>query len=982
MISKMDPWVIYGVCDMATTFPSQRYQASWGTVGHFAVLLIVLSLSFRFNSTSFAQGEVARSDSTITESSNGDSIEGDDTPSRSFSGIASGIGNRVRGIFGSKESAPEEPAQKSSGISVRRDAGQFKPGAIRNGLAKQIRATIESEAEPELEVPLEEPAETGGKNSKESPKATNRVAQKPYLEPFTKPLPPNLAQPSATSLNSSSKSTNQPPLDPPSLVGTGFRTSRESVPASKSNTNAATAVNRFKPNPTSVTSLPKAPTQIPSGGQSLAPRALPEVVSSAQAVSPSTTPATRTFDRSQATVDRQNQPPSSSFAVDPLNSRIKDSSATSRKSASSGLAVDPREDTRTAQTPTQQSSNRNFSSSASSGLDLAAEPTSDEGMRPVAKKSVPSSTRRESNSSTSSTQLSKTASNETSAQQTIPAKPTTPNGVGYDVPSNGYPLTAQQFQPKQYSGPQTQTQTKDTASTGSASNPYVSSTANRSIPTNQVTGPPTGDMSGGATATPSGDSLSTAIGSPRIDMTIPKVRLMVVGPTALQVAKAVPYEVVVKNEGSEQLSGVIVSMTVPAGVTPSSFVSTAGEFETEKDDKGMETVLWHVTDLGPSQSRIFRLNLEASKPEHFAMDVEWTVLPQSGQVQISVEEPQLTLALEGPSEVLWGKPELYRLKVRNPGNATVKNVQVKLVAEAFGSNESSIGDIQPGGERIVEVELTFQQLGSIAISGQAASKPQSLEAKSKIDVAVNQIKLESEWNAPTRQYLGSVDEYQVTLHNRSTMTGENVVCSAIIPDGLTVDRLPEGAIVFGKEIRWTVASIKALESLNFAFSLKANEASDAKLRFEAKSAGNGATVAEAVAVLDPIVDLKLTVIDPIAPAPVGQDVQYDMVILNRGTRPARAVKVVAQFSNGIEPIRAEGVMGKLVPGQVIFDSIDTIGPGQQITLRVVAQAAEAGVHRFRAELQCEDGETQLIEEESTRYLATSRNDSAKPIIRR
>ncbi len=969
---------------MATTFPSQRYQASWGTVGHFAVLLIVLSLSFLFNSTSFAQGEGAESDSAVTESSNGDSIEGEDAPSRSFSGIASGIGNRVRGIFGSKESATEEPAKKSSGISVRRDVGQFKPGAIRNGLAKQIRATTESEAEPEseaeLEVPLEEPAKTGSTTSKVSPKAPNRVAQKPYLEPFTKPMPPNVAQPSATSLSSTSKASNQPPLDPPSLVGTGFRPAREPVPTSKSNANAPATVNRFKPNPTSVTSLPKTSTQIPSGGQNLAPRALPEVVSSAQAGSQSTSPATRTFDRSQVSVDRQSQPPASSFAVDPLNSRIKDSSATSRKSASGGLAVDPREDTRTAQTPTQQSSNRNFSSSASPGLDLAAEPTSEEGMRPVAKKSVPSSTRRESNSSTSSTQLSKTAANETSAQQTNPAKTTTPNGVGYDVPSNGYPLTAQQFQPKQYSGPQTQT--KDSASTGSAPNPYISSTANRSIPTNQVAAPTASDTSVGLTGTPSGDSLSTAMGSPRIDMTIPKVRLMVVGPTALQVAKAVPYEVVIKNEGSEQLSGVIVSMTVPAGVTPSSFVSTAGEFETEKDDKGMETVLWHVTDLGPSQSRIFRLNLEASKPEHFAMDVEWTVLPQSGQVQVSVEEPQLTLALEGPSEVLWGKPELYRLKVRNPGNAAVKNVQVKLVAEAFGSNESSIGDIQPGGERIVEVELTFQQMGSIAISGQATSKIQSLEAKSKIDVSVNQIKLESEWKAPARQYLGSVDEYQVTLHNRSTMAGENVVCSAVIPDGLTVDHLPEGANVVGKEIRWTVASIKALESLNFAFSLKANEASDAKLRFEAKSAGNGATVAEAVAVLDPIVDLKLTVIDPIAPAPVGQDVQYDMVILNRGTRPARAVRVVAQFSNGIEPIRAEGVMGKLVPGQVIFDSIDNIGPGQQITLRVVAQAAEAGVHRFRAELQCEDGETQLIEEESTRYLATSRNDSAKPIIRR
>ncbi|MCY2975812.1 MAG: hypothetical protein NTW52_14230 [Planctomycetota bacterium] len=962
---------------MATTFPSKRYLASWGTVGHFAVLLIVLSLSFQFNSTSFAQGEAAESDSAVTESSNGDSIEGDDssTPSRSLSGLASGIGNRVRGIFGSKEPPAEETTKKSSELSVRRDAGQFKPGAIRNGFAKQIRATTESDSE--LEAPAEEPSKASSAASKEPPKATNRVAQRPYLEPFTKPMPPNVTQPGATS--TAGRATNQPPLDPPSLVGTGFRTSRDSGTASKSNAPASNTVNRFKPDPTQVASLPKTSPQMStgfqaSGGQSLTPRALPEVVSSSQSGSSSTNTTNRDFAESNMATDRQNQTSAGSFSVDPLNSRIKDPSATTRKSASGTVAVDPREDSGVAQ-PKPQVNSRDFSTNTDAGLDLVAESASDDGMRPVAKKSVPSTNRRESNSAANSLPRSTTAANSPAAPQATPFKPAAPNGSGYDVPSSGYPLTSQQ-----YSGPQTPA--KELVAAGPASGALNNSNANQSIAANRANAKQNSQATRGTTAASSPDSLSNAIGIPRVDMTIPKVRLMVVGPTALQVAKAVPYEVVIKNEGAEQLSGVIVSMTVPAGVTPSGFVSTVGEFETEKDDKGMETVLWHVTDLGPSQSRIFRLNLEASKPEHFAMDVEWTVLPQSGQVQISVEEPQLTLALEGPSEVLWGKPELYRLKVRNPGNATVKNVQVKLVAEAFGSNESSIGDIQPGGERIVEVELTFQQMGSIAISGQAASKTQSLEAKSKIDVSVNQIKLESEWKAPSKQYLGSVAEYQVTLHNRSTMVGENVMCSAIIPDGLSVDRLPEGATVFGKEIRWTVATIKALESMDFVFSLQANEASDAKLRFEAKSAGNGATLAEGIAVLDPIVDLKLTVIDPIAPAPVGQDVQYDMVILNRGTRPAHAVKVVAQFSNGIEPIRAEGVMGKLVPGQVIFDSIETIGPGQQITLRVVAQAAEAGVHRFRAELQCEDGETQLIEEESTRYLATSRNDSSKPIIRR
>ncbi|MFN9914997.1 MAG: hypothetical protein ACK53L_20575, partial [Pirellulaceae bacterium] len=136
-------------------------------------------------------------------------------------------------------------------------------------------------------------------------------------------------------------------------------------------------------------------------------------------------------------------------------------------------------------------------------------------------------------------------------------------------------------------------------------------------------------------------------------------------------------------------------------------------------------------------------------------------------------------------------------------------------------------------------------------------------------------------------------------------------------------------------------------------------------------AGGGETKVEALIQVDAISDLKLMVTDPMAPAPVGQEVVYDLTIINRGSKAATAVQLLAQFSNGIEPVRAEGSASRVLPGQVVFDPIAVIEPGQEVTLRVVAQASEPGMHRFRAELQCEDGETQLIQEESTRYLSTA-----------
>ncbi len=430
------------------------------------------------------------------------------------------------------------------------------------------------------------------------------------------------------------------------------------------------------------------------------------------------------------------------------------------------------------------------------------------------------------------------------------------------------------------------------------------------------------------------------------------------------------------------LSGVIVSMVVPAGVKSSLPVATAGEFDSEKDEKGVETLLWHVTDLAPTQSRVFRVNLEATKAEHFAIDVEWTVLPQNGKIQVAVQQPQLNLSLEGPSQVLWGKPEVYRLRVRNPGNADVKDVQVKLAAESYGSNQSKIGDVPAGGEKVVEVELTFQQSGMIKLSGAAESTAQALQSDAMIEVAVEQIDLAVEWNGPSEQFMGSVSDHAVVVTNRSRIAAEDVNCSATIPSGFKVVSMPPGASVNGSQVTWTAARLAPNTPQSFEFALQALDSGDTKLLSNVSSSGGGKASSELAVKVDSISDLKLTVTDPVAPAPVGQDVVYDLTIVNRGSKSANAVQVLAQFSNGIEPIRAEGSVGKILPGQVVFETIPIIAPGEQITLRVVAQASEPGMHRFRAELQCEEGDTQLVEEESTRYLATTKSDPNRSTIRR
>ncbi len=119
--------------------------------------------------------------------------------------------------------------------------------------------------------------------------------------------------------------------------------------------------------------------------------------------------------------------------------------------------------------------------------------------------------------------------------------------------------------------------------------------------------------------------------------------------------------------------------------------------------------------------------------------------------------------------------------------------------------------------------------------------------------------------------------------------------------------------------------------------------------------------------VEAIADLVLTVSDPVAPAPVGGDVAYEINLSNRGTKAAEAVRVVAQFSNGIEPVGVEGQTGEVLTGQVLFSPIARLEPGASVKLKVIAKADVAGDHRFRTEVRY--GETSLVAEEATIFMA-------------
>ena len=451
--------------------------------------------------------------------------------------------------------------------------------------------------------------------------------------------------------------------------------------------------------------------------------------------------------------------------------------------------------------------------------------------------------------------------------------------------------------------------------------------------------------------TPTSNSLpkvSTAIAISQLhrESSVPGVKVTVNGPSSILVNDQGSYEVLAKNEGTETLNGLIVRVAVPTHVVIGDVSVTDGAALPNNDQDG-NTIVWELGQIPAGSTKTAKLMLTTPKAEHFALGVEWTLLPQNEEMKIEVQQPQLAIALEGPSEVIFGKPQMYRIRVRNPGNADVKAVSISMTAEPYGSNQSEIGDVAAGSERIVEVELTFQQSGKLPIVATAASEISKLDVRSTIEVQVRQSELIATWLGPAEFYQGSVIDYELEITNVGSIAAVGTNCTIKLPSGADVVSMPPGASRNGENIKWEVKKIEPQEKLTVPVRLTLSRIGDNQLVFIGECSSAAEAKAEFKTNIDAIADLHLTVVDPIAPAPVGQPVVYEVIIANRGKKVATDVEVIAQFSDGIEPVRVDGHTGRIVPGQAIFNLIPSIAANDKLVLRIHAEASKPGVHRFR-----------------------------------
>jgi uncharacterized repeat protein (TIGR01451 family) len=460
----------------------------------------------------------------------------------------------------------------------------------------------------------------------------------------------------------------------------------------------------------------------------------------------------------------------------------------------------------------------------------------------------------------------------------------------------------------------------------------------------------------------------------------PSLQVEAVGPKSVTVGRPAAYTVSVQNSSQDVATGVEVRTFLPDWMETIALQAAAGEVarltaaETQAE---VGYVNWVIPEIAPGGRIDLLIQMVPRENRAFELAVEWTLQPPRISAPVAVQQPQLEMMIAGPKEALYGENVTLVVTVANPGTGDAENVSVRFASGANPPETITVGTILAGQQKQIEVQIAASQAGKIAISTDATAEG-DIKAATATELMVRRANVQLALASPAKAFTGSPVTYQLRVSNIGDAPSEDTLLNVVLPVGAKVEASTEGSQSTDTGLKWRIGAMQPGIERTFEIQCVVMTAGENRLEAAVTAATGLSATQTATTDVQAIADLKLVVVEPTGARRVGEDVAYDVAITNRGSKAAEDVNVLVQFSDGVEPVAADGAPAELADGQVVFNSIPRIGPGQKAQLKVRARADKAGNHRFRVQVTGDEAETQLVFEGTTRFFGEAAASPAKP----
>lgn len=268
----------------------------------------------------------------------------------------------------------------------------------------------------------------------------------------------------------------------------------------------------------------------------------------------------------------------------------------------------------------------------------------------------------------------------------------------------------------------------------------------------------------------------------------PMIEVDVTGPEMAEIGEQVAYVVRVNNPGTGIATNVVVQASVPEGL--------------EHRDGALPSI--EIGTLSPGESRQAKLNLTAVAGGDHQLAVRAVAeggLTMESFAAVSIAEPELAVAIDGPTEQMAGRTDEYSLTVSNNGNVQSSNVRTKYrlpdglefvsanrggkYSKAEHSIEWFVGTLQPDETSEFKLTLKANETGEMVHKAGVRTEHGQTWICDHLTTVEGTAVLDLQIAADDQDVrVGEVVTWTVTLRNTGAREATNVGMSCELPSGI------------------------------------------------------------------------------------------------------------------------------------------------------------------------------------------------------
>ncbi|MCY4367501.1 MAG: hypothetical protein OXE17_14950 [Chloroflexi bacterium] len=432
-------------------------------------------------------------------------------------------------------------------------------------------------------------------------------------------------------------------------------------------------------------------------------------------------------------------------------------------------------------------------------------------------------------------------------------------------------------------------------------------------------------------------------------------------PGSLQLAKSAPaetvsgddvtYEITVTNDGAGALTNIVLSDTLPLGLT---YVSSSPEASVGADG----TVSWLIESLDSEATAMVSLVATTGDPGEVVNTAsvqsdEGASASAEATTLVTQSDLAITKTVDNGSPLL-GQQSVFTISVTNNGDATATNVAVvdplpiefqNVTAEpeaslgGDGSLQWTIAAIEPGGTANITVNATSTTGGSITNTVSATERGSTVTAEASIDVLEPAVSLAKAGGAAL--YVDGERTYTISATNTGTANLTGVTITDNIPAEMSYVSSDNGGQEADGVVTWSIGDLAVGSTVDVNVTLR-GESVGTVINTANVTSAEGAT-ADAVLNIQILsaAAAHLSIIDGVDPMGVGEQGSYTVVITNQSDdSPMSNVRLTVTIPAQFNIVTAEG--GTISGGTVTYTPVPSLGAGDELEYTVTVEAVNAG----------------------------------------